>query len=251
MAGYLLKYKNFYRIKADYDLSTNDYIRTENGELDKSFDDFYIPCSNGGKIRHKQQKTLFYYCLSIGRFRNIIKQIYIDKVGDLGKFKIYRKSKDETITTIDIDALFTDILKMEILEYITEFDSEGEFGFKSDMIEYIAELVGAKTSGASISPFSPKNLPNKKYDIPIEDLNKYRDIINQLDKSEMIVLSQLNNRFDAVIQAKKGKLYNINAERKLSCLKGKEFVYSIGLFDEYLKFIGYEIIHHTKNKLKK
>ena len=35
-------YKNKYRVKAHYDLSTNDFVRDADGELDDSFGDFYL-----------------------------------------------------------------------------------------------------------------------------------------------------------------------------------------------------------------
>lgn len=64
MANYLFKkYKGQFRVKANYDLSTNDFPRDELGNIDSSFDDFYIPCASGGKIRHYGQNVLFYFCI--------------------------------------------------------------------------------------------------------------------------------------------------------------------------------------------
>ena len=92
MAGYLRKYCGQFRVKADIDQTTNDFPRDEQGNIDSSFDDFYIPCASGSKIRHYGQKTLLYYCTSIGKFRNILKKIYEDKIGSLDKHKIIKKS---------------------------------------------------------------------------------------------------------------------------------------------------------------
>ena len=146
------------------------------------------------------------------------------------------------------NSIYKELIDKQILTYIYEFDSEGEFRFKTDMMDYIANLVEARTSGASISPFSTKNLPSTKYDIPTEDLDKYKKIIKVLDKSEIILLSRWIKQFDGVIQAKKGNTYDINAERKLSCLSGKEFIHSIGLFDDYLVFLKQQVLTYQNSK---
>jgi hypothetical protein len=240
MANYLYsKYKNKFRVKADYDLSTNDFPRDELGNIDSSFDDFYIPCASKGKIRHYEQNILLYYCTSIGRFRNILKQIYEDKVGSLEKFKTYNKpNKEGKVTHVfDIESMYSELIDKGIIFYICEYEEEGEFRFKADLMDYIASLVKPSTSGSSISPLSIKNLPSKKYDIPKEELDKYKEITKNIDKSNAIILSQLVKKFDDIIQKKKGKDYDIKYERRLSCLKGKEFIHSIGLFDDYLIFL--------------
>jgi hypothetical protein len=251
MSGYLLKYVGTYRVKADYDLEKNDFIRDKKHNLEKSFDDFYIPCDSGAKIRHYQGKVLFYFCQSIGKFRNVLKQIYTDKVGDLEKFKTYKTDKKGSqIVLFDIDAIQKELINKEILVKIEEYDEEAEFYFKTSMMDYIATMVKAKTAGANISPFSTKNLPNndKKYDIPLEDLASYKKIISVLERNEVLVIAKTNEQFDDVIRSKKGNKYNVNAERKLSCYKGKEFIHSIGLWDEYLKFLEQNIKNYLDKK---
>ena len=43
MDNYLVShYKGKYRVKAHYDLATNDFVRDAEGELDDSFGDFYL-----------------------------------------------------------------------------------------------------------------------------------------------------------------------------------------------------------------
>lgn len=249
MANYLYKkYRGRFRVKSDYDLSTNDFPRDANGNIDSSFDDFYIPCASKSKIRHYGQNILFYYCPSIGRFRNILKQIYEDKIGSLDKHKIIKSSKDKEIIIYNYDSMYKELIDKQILAYIDELDFEGEFRFKTDIMDYIANLVGAKTSGSNISPLSTKNLPSIKYDIPTEDLDKYKDIIEVLDKNEMILLTQWIKQFDNIIQIKKGNTYDINAERKLSCLAGKEYIHSIGLFNDYLEFLNNKVLMYQKQK---
>lgn len=252
MSNYLFKkYKGVYRVKADIDQATNDFPRDEQGNIDSSFDDFYIPCASGSKIRHYGQKVLLYYCPSIGKFRNILKKIYEDKIGSLDKHKIIKKSEslDKEIVSYNYDSMYKELLDKQILTYIDELDFEGEFRFKTDMMEYIANLVGARTSGSNISPFSTKNLPSVKYNIPTEELNKYKEIIKVLDKSEIILLTRWIKQFDDVIQTKKGSTYDINSERKLSCLSGKEFIHSIGLFNDYLKYLQDKVLTYQKEKI--
>ena len=247
MAGYLFKkYKGIYRVKADYDLLTNDFPRDEIGNIDSSFDDFYIPCANNGKIRHYEQNILFYYCPSVIRFKNILKQIYEDKIGNLDKYKTTKLLKEKEITSYDYEGIYKKLLNKQILVHIDELDFEGEFRFKTDMMNYIANLVGARTSGANISPFSTKNLPKEKYNIPTRDLNKYKKIIKPIDK--IVLLAHWIKQFDDVIQAKKGNTYDINAERKLSCLSGKEYIHSIGLFDDYLEFLQDKVSEYQNGK---
>ncbi len=248
MSGYLRRYVSKFRVKADYDLSTNDFPRDEQGNIDSSFDDFYIPCANKGKIRHYEQSILLYYCPSIIKFKNILRKIYEDKIGSLDKFTLTKKVKDKEIISYDYESIIKELLDKQILLYIEEYENEGEFRFKTDLMGYIAELVKAKTSGANISPFSIKNLPSIKYNIPEEDLIKYKEIIKVLEKKEMYSVAQWAKKFDKVIQSKKGKKYDINAERKRSCLSGKEYIHSIGLFDIYLKFLQEQVLLYQKGK---
>lgn len=249
MANYLYKkYKGQFRVKADMDLSTNDFPRDEQGNIDSSFDDFYIPCANSSKIRHYEQNILLYYCPSIGRFRNILKKIYEDKIGNLDKFTTTNKFKDKEITSYNYESIYKDLFDKQIILYIEEYENEGEFRFKTNLMDYIAELVKARTSGANISPFSIKNLPSVKYNIPKEDLSKYREIIKVLEKDEIYLLAQWAKKFDKVIQSKKGKSYDVNAERRLSCFAGKEYIHSIGLFDVYLEFLQEQILIYQKEK---
>ncbi len=246
----MLKYKGQFRIKADYDLGTNDFVRDENGKLDSSFDDFYIPCDKSGKIRHYQKKILYYYCPSIGRFKNILKSIYdkyIQNVYTLQTTTTLPSGK--TKTTFDYDTMFKELLNTGTLEFINDFEEEGEFGFKTEQMEYIASLVGAKTSGANISPFSTKNLPSIKYTIPSEEMAKYKEIIGNIDKKNMNLISKFTTDFDKIIQNKMGKKHNLSYERKLSCLGNKEFIHYIGLFSEYLDFLKTNVLHYQTNNI--
>lgn len=63
-----MKYKGKYRILCNIDQKTNDYPRSENGNLDT--DDLYIKCSGGSQIYHYGHSTLVAYIPSLGRAHN-------------------------------------------------------------------------------------------------------------------------------------------------------------------------------------
>ena len=73
MAGYLMKYKGKYRVKAHIDHSTNDFPRDIYGNIDT--DDLYIQCAYGNQIYHYGHSTLVAYIPSVGRGHNILKAL--------------------------------------------------------------------------------------------------------------------------------------------------------------------------------
>lgn len=224
--------KGKYRVRADYDLSTNDFIRDENGNLDSSFDDYYIKIKSG-KIRHYQGKELLVYIQSITRFRNILKRVYQEKIGDIEKFKISK-------TKYDLDKMYEELISNGIITYVDEMEGEGEFHFHVKDMEYFANILEAETLSSHRSPFSVKNLPKenlKSYVIPLEDLALYEEIIKSIPKNEILKVVHINKRFNDVIVEKKGKKYDIKAEQKLAMLKGKEFYHSINMWKEYIDFL--------------
>lgn len=223
--------KNKYRVKADYDLSTNDFIRDSNGSLNSSFDDYYIKIKQG-KIRHYQGKELFAYIQSIGRFNNMLKKTYEDKIGSIDKFKINSQ--------FDYDSMYEELISNGVVTYVDEMSGEGEFRFHVDNMEYFANILEAETIASHRSPFSVKNLPKenlKTYIIPTEELALYKEIIKDIPKNEILKVVHINKRFNNIVQAKKGKKYDIKAEQKSAMLKGKEFYHYISMWKEYIDFL--------------
>lgn len=206
MSNYLRKYVGTYRVVAEYDQSTNDFPRLEDDNIDPSYDDVFIVCSHGNLIYHFGYSTLCAYIPSITRGRNII-----------------RKLEEENLKDIIFD--------------IEESDNEVLFKFKAGDIDKIAELLKAKVSGAKINPFSVRNLPKRKYEIPPSNLLPYKEITSQIDKSDLLMLSHICNRFLDKIVPKKYKGLNVRADMRLKCLKGKEYIHSIGLWEEYIKYL--------------
>jgi hypothetical protein len=203
--SYLIdKFKGTYRLKCDYDLRTNDYNRKLNGTLEDM--DIYVTCQYGNKVFHYGRDVLQAYIPSLQRGHNIIK----------------------TIQQIEPNIIFN----------IEETDSEVLFRFKYVNFNKIIPLLKPKTNGANISPFSSKNLPkNKDFKIPEEELVTYKQIVQRVPKERILTLTHSTNDFIKSLATKKNPIENIKADMKLKGLKGKEYIYSIGKWNEYLNFL--------------
>lgn len=214
MANYILKYKGKYRILSEICLDTMDYPR----ETDGSYcdDDLYISCSYGNKIYtygHKgnaKEVWLVGYIPSIGRGRNIRKAL--DSQG------------------------------IEYTNY-SESDCEVWFHFKSKDIEVVAELLKAKTAGANISPFSPKNLPKSIVSIPTEEIERYKEITSEVQKEDLLIIHKITQSFLVSVIEKRSKKSNpsfsVKADMKLKLMSRqvKEYIWESRYWTEYLAFL--------------
>jgi hypothetical protein len=237
MARYLQQhYVGKYRVIAEYNKATNDYPRITQGNdigmLDPSFDDLYIPIKGNGKIMHVGGNVLQAYIPSLGRGHNILKAIYDDMVGDV------------TLLGRDFETINKQLTKHGLIFDIEETDTEILFKFKADTIEIIAQYLHPKTNGAKNSPFSTKNLPHTKYDMPDEDLTVYKQITSCIPKENIRVYNDINNGFMATLVNKKLKytLDDIKADMKLKGLKGKEYFHSIGKWNLYVEYITLTLV---------
>lgn len=203
--SYLIdKFKGKYRLKVPYDLTTNDFTRKLNGNLEDV--DVYIDCLNNTKIFYYGSSILQAYIPSLGRGHNIIK----------------------TINEIDTSIIFD----------IEETDSEILFKFKYVDSDKIIPLLKPKTSGSNISPFSSKNLPrNKEFKIPDEDLNLYKEIVSKIPQERILAITHSTNNLIKSLATKKNPIENIKADMKLKGLKGKEYIYSIGEWNNYINYL--------------
>lgn len=214
MANYLLKYKGKYRILPELDQNTNDFPRNEDGSIEDI--DIYIACQYGnkifsyGSINNKKDVWLQAYIPSIGRGHNIVKALNKQKI--------------------------------EYDNYV-ETDEEVEFIFKAKDIDTVAELMKVKTSGASISPFSNKNLPKSKIEIPSEDIAKYKEITGVVPKGDLLSIHRVTTSFlEDVLQKifkKKNKEFDYKSDMKTLSLsrQTKEYIYTKGLWEEYLDYL--------------
>lgn len=218
MAQYLLKYKGTYRVLGELDLDTGDFPRDANGSIDEDYDDLYISCQYGNKIKsahldESRRMLLFAYIPSIGRGRNIKKAL--DEQG------IWYDDYEET-------------------------DAEVTFFFKAKDIEPVAKLMKARTTGANISPFSEKNLPkNSDVKIPTELMNEYKAISSKVDRKDLLIIGRITKSFLADILAKKLKIdYRTDMKKLHMSRQTKEYIYTKNMWSEYLKYLDERITEY-------
>lgn len=109
-------------------------------------------------------------------------------------------------------------------------------------MESLESILKPKTSGASISPFSNKNLPkNKNYKIPDEDLIVYKEVIKNLSQKDMILLGKYTKNYIQSLVRKNNPIEKIKSDMALKGLKGKEYIHSIGLWNEYIDYLRKEL----------
>lgn len=218
MFRYLEKYVGKYRVLAPYDVEKNDFPRNHDGEIEHTFDDLYIPCSRGKSvIKHTYDNNiLMWYTESIGTGRRVKDELE------------HKRNK--------IDFTYE------------ETESESMIFFNAKDIEEIDKLVQIKTSGKNIEPYSDKNLPGIVADAPWRELERLYAITSDLSRSEKTAFSkQTVEDFDKVIKQKMGKGYNVKKEKEKSRMSGRAFIYSIGMWEDYLLFVQQQY----KKKYKK
>lgn len=203
--SYLIeKFKGIYRIKAPIDINTNDFPRKINGQYEDI--DLYIDCQFGNKVFYQGNSTLLAYIPSIGRGRNIIQKI------------------QET--------------NPSIIYNIEETDEEILFEFKYVNSDKIIPLLKPRTNGANISPFSTRNLPkNKDYKIPDEELDKYKAIVQNIPKNRMISITHSTEMYIKSLVTKRNPIENIKSGMRQKGLKPKEYIHSIGKWNDYIKYL--------------
>lgn len=198
------KFKGKYRILCEYDQATKDFPRKLDGSYEDA--DCYISCQYGNKIFHKGRDILIAYVPSIGRGHNIIKAIN------------------------DIDP--------NIIINIEETSIEILFEFKYKDSDRVIPLLKPKTSGANISPFSSKNrYKNKDFSIPDEEIVRYKEIVAKIPQGMLLSLSKWTVSFLQSLATRKQPWDKIKADMILKGLGNKEYIYSIGKWDLYIKYL--------------
>lgn len=205
MFRYLEKYTGKYRVLGYLDLDTNDFPRDENGNIDPSYDDLYIPCSRGKSvIKHTYDNDILMICFydKASTAKNVFEEL-----------KNKYKNLNITLEIIGIDGIIY---------------------FHADDIKKIATVVKPKTSGASIKWNSTRNLPKVSYEVPEECIKDFNKITKNLTKVQKMQFGrQISSAF-----LEKNKLKD---DQKNSRLSAKEFIHSKGLWDDYLKFAKKEV----------
>lgn len=209
------KYKGKYRVKAHYDLQTKDFIRDDEGNLDPDFGDFYLSGRSGIEIKHGTGTELACYIPKLQLGNNILKSYYDSVIGNRGD-----KSIDKIVNELR-DAGYVndvDILSAEIF-----------FTFNADNLDALAPIIKLKTSGASISPFSTRNLPKAPYTIPKADMDKYKKAKDGLSGLE---IARLNEQF---IAENFDSDFKTNLRKDM--LKPVQYFHKYGVWDRYCEFI--------------
>lgn len=129
----------------------------------------------------------------------------------------------------------------DIIFSIKETDEEILFRFNAKHMEVLEQYLKPKTNGANRSPFSSKNLPKTKYIIPDEDLIPYKEIVSKLPQNQLISIVHTTNAFLQSLVTKKNTWEDIKADMALKGLKGKEYIHSIGQWNEYIKCLNKNI----------
>lgn len=124
---------------------------------------------------------------------------------------------------------------------IEETDSEILFKFKYVNSDKVIPLLKPRTSGSQISPFSSKNLPKSNFKIPDDKLTQYKQIVSKISPEKLLTLSRMTHSYLQTLVTKKNTWENIKSDMRLKCVKGKEYIYMIGKWDEYLKYLENEI----------
>lgn len=164
---------------ANLDHDTNDFPRDDKGNLDT--DDIYIKCQYGNQIYYYGRNDLVAYIPSIGRGHNILRTIALDKL----------QIEDK----IPYEELYPQLLSEGTVKHIMENDEEIEFHFHPRDISYIATLLKASMHGADISPFSTRNLPKQKYEIPESDLEQYKQVVKDVPKDKFLIISRATSNY--------------------------------------------------------
>lgn len=207
MYRYLERYVGKYRVVAEYDIGKNKFPN------DKTFEDYYIPCSEGCVIKHTYEG-------------NDILALFFYEDKSLAR-KTATKLRREKIK-------FKHDFKNDILDAIILFHS-------SD-INKVAKIVGAETKGKNTSPTSIRNLPKEikkkeKYKVPEEDIQKLDRISPALPKVEkMQYFRKHNKEFLKKIDKQYGDNYS-KTEIKKTGLTTREFIHKMGYWKEYIKYI--------------
>ena len=189
-------------------MDTNTFPREYTGLYSEN--DIYIDCYKNIRIYHYGNRTLMAYIPSIGRGHNIIK----------------------LINEIESDLIFD----------IEETSQEILFKFNYKHSDKIIPLLNPKTSGANISPFSSRNLPkNKDYKIPDEEFVSYKDIVSKIPRERMIDITHTTNNYLKSLTTKRNTWEDIKADMAKKCLKPKEYIHSIGKWNDYINYLRKEL----------
>lgn len=211
MDYYLRKYVGKYRVSTEIDQSTGDFCRDESGNYCNN-NDIFIKCMKGTRIWYIGNGILQVYVPSIKRRNNILKKIDPKYVFD-----------------------------------IEQTDEETLFKVKDKDLENIIEYLEPQRNGASISPFSTKNLKRDKQpfvDVVSKAQNAvYEEIKASIAKDDKLLIGQWNRSFiaDFLTQKLGMSIDDIKTDIKQKNMKQKDYFCHVGYWNEYIEYLKKEI----------
>ena len=116
--------------------------------------------------------------------------------------------------------------------YVNDVDilsAEIFFTFDADHLDVLAPIIKLKTSGASISPFSTRNLPKAPYTIPKVDMDRYKKAKDGLSGLE---IARLNEQF---VAENFDSDFKTNLRKEM--LKPVQYFHKHKMWDRYCEFI--------------
>lgn len=129
----------------------------------------------------------------------------------------------------------------ELIFDIEETSTEVLFKFKYKDSDQVIPLLKPKVSAAGRSPFSTKNLPKSDYKIPDEEVVMYKNITANLPRERVLNIAHMTSNYLKSLCKKKGSYEKMKADMKLKTLKPREYIHSIGKWDDYLKYLEIEL----------
>ena len=88
----------------------------------------------------------------------------------------------------------------------------------------------------------------------LEKIEEYKAIISRVDKTNLLLIKNLNNTFLSTVLENKYKAedksfdYKTDMKKMKLARQTKEYIYIRGLFDQYLEFLNTEITNYYNNK---
>ena len=88
-----------------------------------------------------------------------------------------------------------------------------------------------------------KNLPKCNYPIPDEDLAEYNAILDSMDSKDYLLVSRVTDAFltNKLQKSKQYRTIDLKKDMKKKCLKTKEYIHSLGEWNEYIEYLKKEI----------
>lgn len=217
MNYYLKKYVGKYRVMAETDQITDDFCRDKNGNYCND-NDIYIKCLKGTRIWYIGNDVLQIYIPSIKRGNNILKKFDNKYVFD-----------------------------------IEQTDEETLFKVKDKDLDRVITFLEPQINGASIPPFSTKNLKRDKQPL-VEVVNNaqnavYEEIKDKLAKEDKLFIGQWNRCFMVDFLAQKLGMSSdeIKADIKKKNMKQKDYFCYVGYWNEYIEYLEKEIEKYENN----